>query len=428
MFIDEAAIEVEAGRGGNGCLSFHREKYKPKGGPDGGNGGHGGSVIIKAEPGLNTLIDYRFKKVFKAKKGANGQGNNKNGANAPNLILKVPLGTVIFDLATNQPLAELLNYDQEVEVAKGGRGGRGNASLATLNHPLPRFAEKGEPGEAKRIKLELKLLADVGLIGLPNAGKSSFISRVSAAKPKIDSYPFTTVTPNLGVTVVDDYSFVLADIPGLIEGAHKGRGLGDRFLKHIERTAVLLHLIDLAPFEPERQPVEDYLKVKKELQLYNPELAKRPEIVAGTKVDLPEAKAKQEIVAAYFKKRSQSVYFISNVTGEGIEQLMYALAEAVKANRLKFKPQTIKPVKVYRLSQKPKLEVVKLAANKWEVKGLTVAKLAAMTDFTNEEAVAFFYHRLQKLGLEEKLKAAGVKQGDEVTIANYQFIYSEEGD
>lgn len=425
MFIDEAVIEVTAGRGGNGCVSFHREKYKPKGGPDGGNGGRGGSIILQADPGLNTLVDYRFKRIFKAKKGAHGQGNNKHGANAPNLILKVPVGTVVVDINNNQPLAELLNPHEEIEIAKGGRGGRGNASLASATHPLPRFAEKGEPGETKTVKLELKLLADVGLVGLPNAGKSSFISRVSAAKPKIDSYPFTTVTPNLGVAVVDDFSFVLADIPGLIEGAHKGRGLGDRFLKHIERTAVLLHLVDLASYEISH-PLDAYVKIRNELKLYSEELAKKPEIVAGTKIDLPEAEEKKKLLEDYFAKKGQTVYFISNVTGAGIKELMYKLAEAVKTFRPKYKKETLKKVKLYQMPSKPEMTVVKLASHQWKATGPLVEKVAAMTDFNNEEAISYLYYRLKKMGLEDYLKKAGVKEGDEVVIGKAVFTYSQE--
>ena len=288
MFVDEATIHVTGGNGGAGCVSLHREKYKPKGGPDGGDGGRGGSVILRADSGLRTLLDFQWKRHYKARSGTHGQGNNKSGRDGGDIILRVPLGTIAQD-ETGEVIGELIVDGESLVIARGGSGGRGNARFATPVKKAPLFAEKGEPGEERTVTLELKLLADVGLVGYPNAGKSTLISRISAAKPKIAAYPFTTLKPNLGVVRLDDdRTFVVADIPGIIEGAHKGKGLGDRFLKHIERTAVILHLVDMSGLE-RPDPPADYEHVRKELSGYGAGLVDRPEIIVGTKADLPEA-------------------------------------------------------------------------------------------------------------------------------------------
>ncbi len=330
-FIDEAKIYIKAGDGGNGIVSFRREKFIPKGGPDGGDGGHGGDVCFIATTNLNTLLDFRYKKKYVAENGRPGEGNNRSGRSAPQLLIPVPVGTVIKDADTNEILADLVREGQVYVAAKGGKGGRGNAHFATPVRQAPRFAEKGQPGEEKNIILELKLLADVGLIGFPNAGKSTFLSAISSAKPKIADYPFTTLTPNLGVVKIEGFkSFVVADIPGLIEGAHKGEGLGISFLKHVERTKLLLHFIDLS-LTSFKTPVKGFNLINKELALFNKELVKKPQIVVINKMDITEVRQKAERVAQSFRKKGFKVFCVSSVTGEGIKEMLYYIAnEALK--------------------------------------------------------------------------------------------------
>lgn len=323
LFIDEAAIEVRAGGGGNGCISFRREKYVPRGGPDGGEGGRGGDVIIQVDPHLRTLMDFRYRRHYFAHRGEHGQGSNRTGKDAENLIVRVPPGTVVKDVNTEKIIADLKAAEEEVVVARGGRGGRGNARFATATRQAPRLAEEGEPGETKKLTLELKLLADVGLVGFPNAGKSTLLSRVSSARPKIADYPFTTRYPILGVVYLElEKSFVLADIPGLIEGAHRGLGLGHQFLRHIERTRLLIHVVDMAAVEG-RDPLKDFVVVNEELQKYHSALAERPQLVAANKMDVPVAKDN----LARFRKRwgdKYPVFPISALTGEGLKELMWA--------------------------------------------------------------------------------------------------------
>ena len=287
MFTDEVIVELYAGDGGNGCMAFRREKFVPMGGPFGGNGGRGSNIIFKVDEGLNTLVDLRYNRIIRGKKGTNGEGKAKNGKNAEDLIIKVPIGTVITDVETNLIIADLTKKDDEAIIAYGGRGGRGNIAFATRTNPAPSFAENGEPGEYKKVKVELKLLADVGLVGLPSVGKSTIISKISASKPKIAAYHFTTLTPNLGVVrVSDSKSFVVADLPGLIKGASLGEGLGDKFLKHIERTRIIAHVIDMSGFEG-RNPYEDYLLINKELEDFNKSLLLKPQIIIANKMDIP---------------------------------------------------------------------------------------------------------------------------------------------
>jgi len=326
MFIDRAVIYVKGGDGGNGVVSFRREKFIPKGGPDGGDGGHGGDVILIADEGLSTLLDFQHRRHFRAQRGTHGQGAKRHGKRGGSLVVPVPVGTLVRDAATRDVLADLVQHGQRVVAARGGRGGRGNARFATPTRRAPRQAEPGEPGQERNIELELKLIADVGLVGLPNSGKSTLLSRVSAARPKIADYPFTTTEPYLGVVgLPDGRSFVLADIPGLIEGAHQGAGLGHTFLRHISRTNVLIHVVDLAA--PERDPLADFQTVNDELRLYDPALEQRPMLVALNKIDQPQARERAAAVAAAVGKRGYQAFAISGATGEGVEALMYAAAD-----------------------------------------------------------------------------------------------------
>jgi len=323
-FIDKAKIYVKGGDGGNGCVAFRREKFVPKGGPSGGDGGKGGDVVLVADRNVHTLLDFKYRRHYRAENGKHGEGNKRTGRSGKDLIIKVPVGTVVKDAETGKVIGELTEHGQRLVVARGGRGGRGNAAFATPTRQAPDFAEPGQPGEERWIELELKLLADVGLIGFPNAGKSTFISRVTAAKPEIADYPFTTLRPILGVAKVGDFSFVIADIPGLIEGAHKGRGLGHEFLRHVERTKVLLHLIDLS--DNTRDPKEAFEVINKELKLYSPELLEKPQIVVGTKIDALQNRDVIEKLKSYFESKGYPFFAVSAVTGEGIDELMKYVA------------------------------------------------------------------------------------------------------
>lgn len=332
MFIDRGVIAVRGGDGGRGCLSFRREKFVPKGGPDGGDGGAGGDVILVADAGLSTLLDFQHRRHFRAIKGGNGQGANRHGRRGGSLVVPVPVGTVVRDATTREVLADLVQHGQRVIVARGGRGGRGNARFVTPTRRAPRHAEPGERGEERTVELELKLIADVGLLGFPNAGKSTLLTRVSAARPKIADYPFTTTEPYLGVVgLPDGRSFVLADIPGLIEGAHRGAGLGHTFLRHIARTSVLIHLLDLAALD--RDPVADFHALNREVERYDPALLQRPMLVALNKVDLAEARERAPAVAAAIERLGYRVAAISGSTGEGVEALMRSAADLLAASR-----------------------------------------------------------------------------------------------
>ncbi|WP_456342537.1 GTPase ObgE [Thermovibrio sp.] len=328
QFIDRAKIFVQGGHGGNGCVAFRREKFVPKGGPSGGDGGKGGDVVLVADRNVHTLLDFKYKRHYKAERGRHGEGNKRSGKSGEDLEIKVPVGTVVRDAETGEILGDLTEHGQRLIVARGGRGGRGNAAFATPTRRAPDFAEPGQPGEERWIELELKLLADVGLVGFPNAGKSTFLSRISKAKPEIADYPFTTLRPILGVTRVGDYSFVVADIPGLIEGAHKGKGLGHEFLRHVERTKLLLHLIDLT--NPEMEPEEAFEKINRELELYSPELAKKPQIVVGTKIDALTDRSKVERLKRYFEEKGYPFFAVSAVSGEGMEEFLNFVARKLK--------------------------------------------------------------------------------------------------
>jgi GTP-binding protein len=335
MFVDEVDIHVTAGSGGNGCLSFRREKYVPRGGPDGGDGGAGGSVYIAAVPTKNTLVDFRYHPEFKAGRGRHGQGSNRTGQAADDLDIHVPIGTLVFETTDRGPqlLADLAHDGQRVLVARGGRGGRGNAQFVSSTNRAPRRTEPGEAGEARSLRLELKLLADVGLVGFPNAGKSTLISRISAARPKIANYPFTTLVPNLGVvSLSDDRSFVVADVPGLIKGAHEGHGLGDRFLRHVERTKVLVHLVDVSGASG-RDPIDDFDTIREELRQFDPALIEKPHVVAANKIDALDDPKRLKALTRHAKSLGLAVYPISGVTGEGLNDLLEATWREIAAAR-----------------------------------------------------------------------------------------------
>ena len=422
MFVDEAILELQAGRGGNGCMAFRREKYVEMGGPFGGNGGNGGNIIFKVDEGLNTLIDLKYKKLYKAPSGCHGQGKGMHGANAKDLIIKVPLGTVITDLETNLVIADLINKDDEIVVVKGGRGGRGNMAFATHNNPAPAFCENGEPGEIKKVKVELKLLADVGLVGLPSVGKSTIISKISAAKPKIAAYHFTTLKPNLGVVKAsNNTSFVVADLPGLIKGASLGEGLGDKFLKHIERTRVIAHVVDISGIEG-RDPYEDYLTINKELENFNKSIMDKPQIIIANKMDMPSSKKNLE---EFSKKVNVPIYPISAIDGKGLDKVIDVLATYLD----KIKKQPLTDVKeashvVYKYQEEVPFKIFK-EKDGFRIKGEKIEKLLKMTWFASDEAYRRFSNKMKKMGIEEKLREMGAKHGDMIYILDYEFEYRE---
>lgn len=431
MFIDRVKVYVKGGDGGNGVVSFLREKYMPHGGPDGGDGGSGGSVVFVVDQGLRTLLDFKYRQHLKGPRGTHGQGKTRHGKKAKDLELKVPPGTMVYREDTGELIADLTEPGQRAVIARGGRGGRGNTRFATASRKVPKFAEKGEPGEELRVVLELKLLADVGLVGFPNAGKSTFLSRVSAAKPKIAAYPFTTITPNLGeVQVSPGKSFVLADIPGIIQGAHQGIGLGLRFLRHVERTRLLLFILDAACTEG-RDPLEDFQDLQKELELYSQELSRKPRVVVANKIDLPEGRSKLDDIKKGLPD-SIRLFPVSAVTGEGIQQLLYFISDEL--DRLeKQERETISEAppeedkKIYRPRETPEPLTVVFDGEAYRVKGERIEKLVYMTDFNNEEAVErlqFIFHRM---GLEDLLKKEGMKEGDLVRIGPMEFTFTEEG-
>lgn len=419
MFIDHAKINVKAGDGGNGIVAFRREKYVPMGGPAGGDGGKGGDIIFEADEGLRTLMDFRYKKHFKAQRGAHGQGKNMHGASGEDLIIKVPVGTVIKDDDNDQVIADLVTAGQRAIVAKGGRGGRGNARFVSSRNKAPTISENGEPGEEKWIRLELKLLADVGLVGFPNAGKSTLISRISAAKPKIADYPFTTLVPNLGVVRTKSKdTFVVADIPGLIENAHQGAGLGHNFLRHVERTKVLVFVLDTAETEG-RDVLEDYNILRQELELYNEELSKRPFLIAANKMDVPEAKANLDKLKKLF---ADKVYAISAVTGEGVDILVEKIYEVLQSVP---KDEVIGEEPVIRKFEEEIPYEINIVDGVYEVTGPRIDKLVAMTNFDTDEGLQRFQKIIEKMGVEEDLRKLGIKDGDTVKISDLEFEYTE---
>ncbi len=420
MFVDHAKIYVKGGDGGNGIVAFRREKYVPKGGPAGGDGGRGGNVLFIADEGLKTLMDFKYRKHFKADRGVHGQGKNMHGAWGENLLVKVPVGTLVYDDDTGEVVADLTRPGQDVTVARGGRGGRGNARFANSTNKAPSYSENGEPGEERWLRLELKLLADVGLVGFPNAGKSTFISRVSAARPKIADYPFTTLVPNLGVVVTRDKdSFVIADIPGLIEGASEGTGLGHDFLRHIERTRVLVFILDAAETEG-RDVMEDYRTLRYELEKFNPSLLDRPYLIAANKMDLTEARENIDKLRQAF---GEKLYCISAVSGEGIDMVIEKINEMLMALPIESVPTGEQAV-ITRYEEEEPFQI-DLIDGVWEVSGKRIEKLLVMTNFNSDEGLSRFQRTIEKMGLEEALREKGIKEGDTVKIMDFEFDYNE---
>lgn len=424
MFIDRAKISIRAGDGGDGRSSFRREKYVPQGGPDGGDGGRGGDIVLVADRNVNTLLDFRYKKKFKAEKGGSGQDGNKFGRNAETVMIKVPVGTLVFDEESQELMADLVENGQQAVVAKGGRGGRGNARFPTSVNRAPTFAEHGEPGEERKLRLELKLLADVGLVGYPSVGKSSLIASVSAARPEIAAYHFTTLTPVLGIVKIDDQThFVMADIPGLIEGAHEGKGLGIEFLRHIERTRLIVHVLDVSGMEG-REPLEDYRRINLELKAYSEKLATRPQLVAANKMDLPDARGRFPELARILQAEGREVFPISAATGEGVRPLIQRIAEllAVLPKEEPLLPQIAAvPVDV-----SPEGFVIRRDdGGAFIVEGKNIERLVAMTRFHDEESLRRFQNILRRNGIDTALRERGIKEGDTVKIRDMEFEFSE---
>lgn len=414
MFFDEAKIYVKAGDGGNGCVSFRREKYIPFGGPNGGNGGKGGDVYLGIDPHLNTLINFKKRSHFKAQRGDHGRGKNQTGKQGEDLTIAVPPGTVAYDADTGQPLADLIQPGQRAIVARGGRGGRGNAAFATPTNQAPRLAEKGEPGQERWLRLELKLIADVGIVGVPNAGKSTLLAAVSAARPKIADYPFTTLEPNLGVVTVDDRDFVLADIPGLIEGAHAGAGLGHQFLRHVERTRLLIHLLDGASADP----LSDFEKINQELALFDSQLARKPQVVVLNKMDLPQTQELWPRIRQEMKKLELEAMSISAVTGQGVPTLLQRVAGLLDS--LPRKEPVIEEVKVFRLEEEEPFSITQ-EGDAWRVRGPEIERVVAMTNWEYDEAVMRFQRILEAMGISAALEKAGVEVGDTVRIGDIEL-------
>lgn len=420
MFIDEVKILVAAGKGGDGVVSFRREKYVPRGGPDGGNGGRGGHVYLEVDGHLSTLSNLRYRKVFRAEAGKNGGSRKKNGKKGQDLVIKVPPGTTVFLDEENVLLCDLTVDGEKFPAARGGRGGRGNAVFAGPTYQAPRFAEKGEPGDEVRLRLELKLLADVGLTGYPNAGKSTLLSAISAARPKIAPYPFTTLNPVLGVVEVNGESFVVADLPGLVENAHQGVGLGHRFLRHIERTRLLLHLVDLA--DETREPLSALERINNELRAYDSDLADKPQIIVGTKMDLPQAQKNWPLFRQTLTEKGYEVFGISPVTGEGIKELLFRVVGCLK--ELPKPQETTEKSRVFVSPENGEsFQVIKEGNGVFRLHGTLLLKRIARYDLNQEEAVVRLQNYLRRRGVDQALADAGAKEGDLIRAGDYEFIF-----
>ena len=421
MFFDEARIYVQAGDGGNGVVAFRREKYVPLGGPSGGNGGKGGDVILVVSPHLNTLINFKKRSHFKAGRGEHGRGKNQQGKQGQDCLIAVPPGTVVYDAESGELLADLTRPDQQAVVARGGRGGRGNAAFATATNQAPRLAEKGEPGESRWLRLELKLIADVGIVGVPNAGKSTLLAAVSAARPKIADYPFTTLVPNLGVTLVDDRDIVLADIPGLIEGAHAGAGLGHAFLRHVERCRLLIHLLNgISP-----DPLGDYQAINQELELFNPALADKPQVVVLNKMDLAEVRQRWPGVRRALQQQGVEPMAISAVSGEGVPELMRRVAQTLPEAEL-LDSRAAEAVPVFRLPEDESAFTIEREGDGWRVRGKRIERAVQMTNWDYYEAALRFQRILEAMGITQALEEAGVQEGDVVVIGDTELTWGEE--
>ena len=435
-FTDLCHINVKGGDGGAGCMSFRREAYVPKGGPDGGDGGHGGNVIVIADAQLSSLIDYRYKHHFKAERGTHGKGARRHGSDGQDLLLKVPLGTIVRELdpETQKPLyeiADLTSPGEQVVVAPGGNGGRGNIHFVTSVRRAPAFAEKGEPAQDHWIELEMKLMADVALVGMPSVGKSSLIARISAARPKIADYPFTTLVPNLGVVRASNgLSFVCADVPGLIEGASEGKGLGHQFLRHIERTALIVHMVDVTGGYEGRDAVEDYHAINEELKAYAADLANRPQIVVANKCDMPGTEEAVEALRKAAEADDRTFFAISTVTGQNLDDFVTACAVEVAELRKEIAVTTptvnrSESWENQRLRRDNKLHIEREERHVWRVSGGQIERMVIQTDWDNDEAVAYLQHRLDRMGLEIQLAKAGAVDGDEIRILGLTFTFED---
>jgi GTP-binding protein len=428
MFVDHVKIFVKGGDGGDGMVAFRREKYIPFGGPAGGDGGKGANVIFMVDEGLRTLMDFRYQRHFKAPRGEHGMSKNKHGKNAEDMIVRVPPGTVVSDSETGQILADLVEHGQTAIIAKGGRGGRGNSRFATSQNPAPELSEMGEPGEEKEIALELKVLADAGLVGFPSVGKSTLLSVVSAAKPKIANYHFTTLSPNLGMVETNDgRSFVLADLPGLIEGAHEGVGLGHQFLRHIERTRVLVHVIDMSGVEG-RNPYEDYVTINEELRQYNLRLTERPQIIVANKMDMPDAEEnlkefKSQLTDDY------SIFPISALTRTGLDELLFAVMDLLEKTpefSLSEEVDEEENVVLYKFEEEEKeFEISRDDDGAFVLTGYSIERLFKMTDFNFDQSVRRFARQMRGMGIDDALRERGAKDGDTVRILNFEFEFLE---
>ena len=424
MFVDEVEIKVEAGKGGDGCTAFRREKYVAMGGPYGGNGGHGADIIFQVDEGLHTLLDLRYQKTIKGANGENGRGKNQHGKGASPLIVRVPLGTVVTDLDTGLVIADLSHKDQKELIAKGGRGGRGNTAFKTQTNTAPDYSEKGEEGEIKELKVEVKMLADVGLVGLPSVGKSTIISCVSKSKPKIAAYHFTTLNPNLGVVKSSDgRSFVMADLPGLIEGASEGEGLGDKFLRHIERTRVIAHVVDMAGSEG-RNPYDDFILINKELEAFNEKLIKKPMIVIANKMDLSGA---LENLEEFKKKVNLEIFEVSAATNTGLQKVVDHLADMldkIPSNPL-YDESQIESHVLYKFQKEEPFVITRDDDGVWVISGKEVERIFKMTKFSSDEAVYRFAKKLRRMGIDDELLKLGAKEGDQVRILDFYFDFKD---
>ncbi|MFD1426461.1 GTP-binding protein [Kroppenstedtia sanguinis] len=425
MFVDKVKVFVKGGDGGNGMVAFRREKYEPCGGPAGGDGGRGGDVVFQVDEGLRTLMDFRYRKQFKADRGEHGRSKSQHGKGAESLVVKVPPGTVVIDADRGERIADLTRQGQTAVIASGGRGGRGNIRFSTSKNPAPHVAENGEPGVERWVELELKLLADAGLVGYPSVGKSTLLSAVSAARPKIGDYHFTTIHPNLGVVETEDgRSFVMADLPGLIEGAHTGVGLGHQFLRHVERTRLLIHVVDMAGSEG-RDPYEDWLQINEELTLYRKELADRPQIVVANKMDLPEAEEHLQ----RFKNATAGkvpIFPVSSATREGLRELLFAVAD--RLDELPDEPQEeeeLEERKIYRSPAAEEAFQVRRENELFVVEGARVEKLVKMTNFQYDESIRRFAHTLKRMGVDDALRKKGAKEGDTIRIGEMEFDFQD---
>ena len=425
MFVDEVVIKLIAGDGGDGCTSFRREKYVPLGGPNGGNGGKGSDIIFEVDKGLSTLVDLKYKKIIKGNKGVNGKGSDMHGANAEDIIVKVPQGTTLTDKDTGLVICDLVKDDDRFIVCHGGRGGRGNKAFATHEIPAPKMSEFGEPGEERIVKCELKVLADVGLIGMPSVGKSTILSLISGASPKIAAYHFTTLNPNLGVVKLKDQrSFVMADLPGLIEGASEGAGLGEKFLKHAERTKILGHVIDMGAFEG-RDPINDYEIIRKEIESYSKKLASKKELIIANKMDLPDASDN----LAKFKKKypDKDIIELSAIDKKGLEDMIIKLADIL--DKVEEEPiydeENLESHVIFKFKEEKPYTITKNEDGSWTISGKEIEKLLMMTKLYEDDSIKRFARKLKGMGVEDELESLGANRGDTVRILDFEFIFKE---